>query len=372
MNSQLISRKKLRIILQSVNVFIFLALARTLIFAGDQTLNDSIQGFWISSNPGGNPEMLFVNKSVIHALIQGEIYEHPLRIDNNKIILLDRRTDKGIGFKLSHDILVLEWDNGTKTKYIKSSANNSLAESLINRNLQIDLPVLHHYSILKNNTNYITISLLYNQNGEVEYYIDTVKTNLLNITDEVIKRKMSKNQLTRSSFGINFQIDVNINMTDVINLRKELAWATLNYAYSGYANDEDKISPLLADRLALIIKMPPPDKPEFNNSIYSNAGYNIVKINVQDIGNSKELKKYKNIIKNKIESGQYIILVEYESASCFEDYINTISFLHNCIYELRNDFSISSTSIPYKLLGKTFQKEIDLVYPLSIIERMSR
>jgi biopolymer transport protein ExbD len=346
-------------------VAMFIAL-NPLLFGGEPISKEHITGLWVRSTSDNNPEMIYIDEDKFSVLLNNSVYVYPWFLSNDFIMLPSRLGERGIKYKLKENRLTLEWDSGETTKYLKSPANNTLDDIVLRYGLNVELPTLIHYKVIENLNYYSTITVTRSKNGSIEYYVDYKRIDLNDLNYILSVRKGKINTFERNSYAVLLQIDKNIPMSIILELRNKIAWTTLNYGYVGYPDDE-QLSELIFNRNAIMVKMPPPDKPETDKSLYTNTGINFITINVDNLKNSME--SLPDLFKEQLAPSKYMVSIEYNKDTSYEDYIKILGLVHGTIYSLRNDLSMEMYNVPYEDLGERLKLHIRGISPIAIAEK---
>lgn len=347
----------------AIAIIIFL---KPLLFGEEPFFKHLITGLWVSSASDDNPEMIYIDEDKFSVLLDNHLYAYPWFLNNDFIMLPTRLGEKGIRYKLKDNRLTLEWDNGETTEYVKSPANNTLDHILAKHDINIELPSLHHFNVIENLKYYSSVIIAKNNNGDMEYYVDNNRTDLNELKDILSVRKKAINTFERNNYSVLLQIDKNIPMSKIMELRNEVSWTTLNYGYAGYPED-GQISKLYYDRTAILVNITPPDKPEIDKTFYANTGINVITINVNNFKNSMELSP--DILKEQLVSSKYMVVIEYNKVTSYQDYIKILGLVHRSIYSMRNDMAMEMHCVPYEVLGESLKSNINRIYPFAISEK---
>jgi len=218
--------------------------------------NDLLQlkGMWKNdANNTYGKYILFEDSKFSILEENNDLKEYSYQISDNKIVLNMPNKDKVIiKYEIIDKQLKLWWGDKEISEYVKSDYNNTLDDYLSDFGLNLNLPEINNYKILKRSNLCINVIIADNN-----YIINGKLTTKENLKETLLQERTNINALYKSYVTANIYNDVNVSMHMVTDLKQTLREINLlKIFYMGVAKDK-KVSKLESRFVGIPRKLPP-------------------------------------------------------------------------------------------------------------------
>ena len=345
--------------------------------AKEKKITRQLEGLWKNNSHDSYGQLVFFDAEKMSILEeQGKAREYFYRVDNNEIIVspvpdIPANSSIGMKYTLREDVLTIWWSDAEECKYSKTPYQNSMDLILSKNRLNIDLPVISRYRILENQDRVLNIFLGYpdeGRSGEPELVFLGRKISYEEFPGILNETKNKIKAIDQPYLTVVFHVDKEIPMGYLSKLKLMLREnKTLKIADAGIPI-EDQVSPVLRHAVGLPRLLPPPDALIIEEEEIRAQGIEIFKINLtsHDLAPADLHNRLIEIARN---NEKYVMVLEYDSAVPYGEYMETVDMIFDAVYVLREELALSKYNIPYEDLGSTQQQEIKKTYPMTLTER---
>jgi BlaR1 peptidase M56 len=218
--------------------------------------NDIIQlkGMWENNaNHTYGKYILFEDSKFSILEENNDLKEFSYQISDNNIVLsMPNKNKVIIKYEITDELLKIWWGDKEISEYSKSEYDNTLDDYLSDFGLNLKLPEINNYRILKRSELCINVIIADNN-----YIVNGKLTAKENLKETLLQERTNINALYKSYVTVNIFNDVNVSMHMVTDLKQTLREANLlKICYMGIAKDK-KVSKLESRFVGITRKLPP-------------------------------------------------------------------------------------------------------------------
>jgi hypothetical protein len=339
-----------------------------------QVSGPDLSGLWMRQTKNEFTNALYIRENSFSFADGIEIREFKLKMETDALVLSQREGSPGkrLQYQMDGEKLVLWWDSEQATTYVRSEADNTLDHYIAQCKQDIDLPYISHYRLMEPEISICRIGFGKSQAGKNAITFNGGGTSLEEVTGLIEKEREKVFFLDQNSFTVMFLVDKDIPMSQVDKVRHELRKSgSLHIAEGGYPHGDLKLSPLIYHTVGLPRLLPPLNAKLMDQDEMKKLG---VKLHTIDLAARNTTpgdvdEGLRSFISNNGD-GKYVISLEYDGRIPYGQYVETVDMIWKVIYSFRNNLAMERFNVPYSKLGDELQREIRMVYPIALSERM--
>ncbi len=275
-------------------------------------------------------------------------------------------------FQHSGDEMILSWNESSESHYIRSKANNTLDQWLLDHNMEVDLPHISRYRLLEKESQVYRIGIGPDKAGKILYTVNGKPTVLDDLAHEV-EQELGKYIYmdAQVATGI-FLVDQAVPMSEVVRVREELRTAKrFRVAEGGYPHGDLELSPLLYHAVALPRLLPPKDAKVLDKAEVEKSGGKVHTIDLSARNTTpRDVDEGLRKFIAGSPDGKYVISLEYDGNIPYGQYVETVDMIYNVVYSFRSALAEKKYGASYDKLGDELQRELRKVYPMALSETM--
>jgi BlaR1 peptidase M56 len=367
---------KLKAILVAPIAILIFFLFADFTLKGSSVITDPIKelsGLWIKQSNDDFSEKIFIKEGVFSFPDGSEIRQYDIRTSEDGVIILrGQGGGSPMKYKLSGDELIFSWNPWSESRYIRSKADNTLDQLLLDNKLEIELPYISRYRLFEKEKKIYRIGIALDREGKALYTVNGKTTALPDISIEVNSVLGEKSLLDAHEATGVFLVDRRVPMSEVLKAREELLEAArFHVGEGGYPHGDIELSPLLYHCVALPRLLPPKNAKILDKEEVEKKGGKVYTIDLSARNTSPE--DVEMGIEQFIRStgnNRYIISLEYDDEVPYGQYIETVDMIYNVVYSFRISLAEEKYGAPYDKLGDDLQRELRKVYPMALSESL--
>lgn len=336
--------------------------------------SEDLQGLWIGQTEDGFSPYLMINGDLFSFTEGVEIRSFKLRFAGDKLILsrTPETTETSLKYEYKGDRLILWWNDTHSSHYIRSSADNTLDQLLMESGLKLDLPFISQYRLMEDESRLYRLSMGKKASGELLLTFDGEPLSIDMLPDKVNKARMKLNKIDQSSLTALFLVDRKVPMQDVKRVREVLRkMEALRIAEGGYPQGDLSLSPLIYHAVALPRLLPPLHAKILNKEEVEKFGTELYTIDLAARNTTpRDMDDGLRDFIGSNDDGKYIISLEYDGAIPYGQYVEAVDMVWKIVYSFRNSLAMERYSVPYDKLGDDLQRKIRKAYPMALTEMM--